>query len=94
MRRRNYKLEVIEIILAVAILVLTVILCFRSKTLTALYPVTFGLAAVLSALYALEGILYNRNRIVKKNRVIAFGIVTVALVFLTVISALTVFRRL
>lgn len=92
MRRRNYELEILEIILAVSVIVLAIILCFRSASLTVLYPITFGLAAVLSALYALEGILYNRNRIVKKNRVIVFGLITVLLLILTVLSAVTVFR--
>ena len=92
MRRRNYELEVIEILLAIAVIVLAVILCFKSASLTILYPITFGLAAVLAALYALEGILYNRNRIVKKNRVIVFGILTALLLFLTVFSAITVFK--
>ena len=92
MRRRNFELEVIEIILAVAIIVLAVILCFRSATLTVLFPITFGLAAILAALYALEGILYNRNRIVKKNRVVVFGVITVALILITVLAAMTVFR--
>jgi len=92
LRRRNYELEVIEILLAIAVIVLAVILCFKSASLTILYPITFGLAAVLAALYALEGILYNRNRIVKKNRVIVFGILTALLLFLTVFSAITVFK--
>ena len=93
MRRRNFELEIIEIILAAAIVVLAVILCFRASTLTVLFPITFGLAAILSALYGLEGIFYNRNRIVKKNRVIVFGILSAILIILTVLSAITVFGR-
>ncbi|MBO4411285.1 MAG: hypothetical protein J5794_03775 [Lachnospiraceae bacterium] len=93
MRRRNFELEVIEIILAAAVIILAVILCFRASTLSVLFPVTFALAAILSALYGLEGIFYNRNRIVKKNRVVVFGILAAILIALTVVSAITVFGR-
>ena len=79
MRRRNYEFEIIQIVLSVAIIVLAVILFFKSNELTVLFPIVFGLSAVLSVLYALEGIAYNRNRVIKKSRVVIFGILAVLL---------------
>ncbi|MBR4768855.1 MAG: hypothetical protein IK088_07755 [Lachnospiraceae bacterium] len=92
MRRRNTEIEIIEILLAAAIVVLTVVLAFRASRLTVLYPIVFGLSAVLSALYALEGVLYNRNRVMKKRRIIVFGIISVLLVALTALSVKAILR--
>ena len=90
MRRRNYEFEIIEIILAVIIIVLTVVLFFRSAELTILFPVVFALACVLTILYAFEGILYNRNRVVKKSRLIVYGFLALVLGFITYVSIRTV----
>ena len=92
MRRRNTEVEIIEILLAAAIIILTVILMFRASSLSPLYPVIFGLAALLSLLYAFEGTLYNKNRVIKKRRLIVFGIISLALIALTVISAIAISR--
>lgn len=90
--RRRYQIEVLEVVLASAIIVLSVILFFNSRELTVLFPIEFGLASVLSVLYALEGILYNRNRVVKKTRLILFGLIAAVLLFFAVISAITIAR--
>ena len=90
MRRRHYEFEMIEIALALAIVVLAVILFFRSGSLTILFPIVFGLGAVLSILYGLEGILYNRNRVVRKSRIVVFGIIAAVLILFTVLSAMTI----
>lgn len=87
MRRRNYEFEAIQILLSIAIVVLTVILFFRSAELTILFPIVFGLSCVLAILYAFEGILYNRNRVVKKSRLVLFGFLAVILGIITFISA-------
>ena len=89
-KRRSFEIEVIEILLSVAIIVLTVVLFFKSGELTILFPIEFGLAAVLSILYALEGLLYNRNRVIRKTRLIIFGILAAVLIFFTVVSAISI----
>ena len=86
MRRRNYQFEILQIIFAVAIIVLTVMLFFRSTELSILFPVVFGLAAILSLLCALEGTVYNRNRVIRKSRIVIFGILTVVLALLCYVS--------
>lgn len=88
--RRRYEFEIGQTVLSIAIVVLTVILFFRSAELTVLYPVVFGLSALLSVIYALEGILYNRNRVTKKTRLIVFGAVAAVLLLLTVVSAIII----
>ncbi len=92
MRKRNYAFETVQVLLAIAIIVLTVLLFFRASELTVLYPVIFGLSALLSAIYALEGILYNRNRVMKKSRLFVFGILAVLLAVLTCFSYKTVIQ--
>ena len=71
-------------------IVLTVVLFFRADQLSVLFPVVFGLAAVLSLFYAFEGVLYNRDRVVKKGRLAAFILIGLVLAFITVIAARTV----
>ncbi len=88
--RRNYEIEVIQVLLSVAIVALTVILFFRSDELTILFPITFGLTTVLAAIYALEGLLFNRNRVTKRSRIVVFGLITVLMGLITYISARTV----
>ena len=89
-KRRSFEIEVIEILLSVAIIVLMVVLFFKSGELTILFPIEVGLAAVLSILYALEGLLYNRNRVIRKTRLIIFGILAAVLIFFTVVSAISI----
>ena len=86
MRKRNYQFEILQVILSIAIIVLTVILFVRSSEMTILFPVVFGLAALLSLLCALEGTAYNRNRVVKKSRIVLFGILAAVLAVLTYVS--------
>ena len=61
MRRRSYLCEVIQVLLSAAVIVLTVVLFFRADQLSVLFPVVFGLAAVLSlffiSLAAVDGFL-------------------------------------
>ncbi|MBQ6679159.1 MAG: hypothetical protein IJM76_03980 [Lachnospiraceae bacterium] len=90
MRRRSYLCEVIQVLLSAAVIVLTVVLFFRADQLSVLFPVVFGLAAVLSLFYAFEGVLYNRDRVVKKGRLAAFILIGLVLAFITVIAARTV----
>ena len=90
MRRRSYLCEVIQVLLSAAGIVLTVVLFFRADQLSVLFPVVFGLAAVLSLFYAFEGVLYNRDRVVKKGRLAAFILIGLVLAFITVIAARTV----
>ena len=88
--KRRYEFEIAQILLSLVIIVMVIILAFQFSELTILYPIVFGLSAILCVIYALEGILYNRNRVVKRTRVIVFGIVAVILVFFTVISAMII----
>lgn len=92
MKRSNIEIEIIEIFLAIALAVLTVILLFRSSDLTILFPIAFGLGAILSVLYGLEGVLYNKSRVIKPARLIAFSILGALLLFFTVISAITILK--
>lgn len=90
MRRRSYICEAIQLLLCAAVIVLTVLAFFRADRLSVLFPVVFGLAAVLSLFYAFEGVLYNRDRVVRKGRLIAFILIGLVLAFITVIAARTV----
>ena len=92
MRRRSYICEGIQLILCLAVIVLTVILFFRADTLSILFPVDFGVAAFLSLFYAFDGILYNRDRVVRKGRLIAFILIAVVLALITVIAVRTVMK--
>lgn len=80
MHKRNFYFEIAQTVLSVAIIVLAALLLFLSETLPMLFPVLFGLAAVLCILYGLEGIAYNQNRVIKKRRLIFF--IVLALIFL------------
>ncbi len=86
MRKRNIQFEVLQVILSVGIIGLTVFLFFRSTELTILFPVVFGCAALLSLLSALEGTVFNRNRVVRKSRAVVFGLLTVILGLLSYVS--------
>lgn len=86
MRKRNYQFEILQVILSAAVIVLTVVLFFKSNELTILFPVVFGIAALLCLLAALEGTAYNRNRVIRKSRIVLFGILTVILGILTYVS--------
>ncbi|MBR6323287.1 MAG: hypothetical protein IKR59_10480 [Lachnospiraceae bacterium] len=86
MRKRNYQFEILQVILSAAVIVLTVVLFFKSNELTILFPVVFGIAALLCLLAALEGTAYNRSRVIRKSRVVLFGILTVILGLLTYVS--------
>ena len=79
MRRRNIQFEVFQVILSLGVIGLAVVLFFRSSDLTLLFPLVFGLAALLSLLSALEGTVFNRNRVIKKSRIVVFGILTLVL---------------
>jgi len=87
MRRRNTEIEIIELILAIGEVVCTVLLFFRHNEMLILYPIIFGIAALLSLLYALEGVLYNRSRVIKKSRLILFGLLTLLMIFLAIFSS-------
>ncbi len=86
MRRRNYQFEILEVILSIAVIGLSVVLFFRSSELTLLFPLVFGLAAILALMSALDGTVFNRNRVIKKSRIVVFGILTVLLAGLAYIS--------
>ncbi len=86
MRKRSYQYEILMVVLSAAIIVLTVLLFLRSSELTILFPVVFGLAAVLSVLSALEGIAFNKNRVVSKRRAVIFGVLALLLLVLTVVA--------
>ena len=88
--RKRYDFEIIETVLSIAIIIMAIILIFKSAELSVLYPIVFGLSAVLAVLYALEGILYNRNRVVKKTRLLIFGITAAILIVLMVVSIITI----
>ena len=79
MRRRNIQFEVFQVILSLGVIGLAVVLFFRSSDLTLLFPLVFGLAALLSLLSALEGTVFNRNRVIQKSRIVVFGILTLVL---------------
>ncbi len=86
MRRRNYQYEALEIILALGVIGCSIALFFKARELTVLYPVTFGLGSILSLLHALEGIIFKKITVVRKSRVVIFGIITLVLLFLTGVS--------
>lgn len=67
------------VLLAAAVVILTVILIFKASELTVLYPVIFGLSGLLSGIYSMEGVLYNRNRVIKRRRIWVFGIISLVL---------------
>ena len=88
--RRNYRVEAVQIILAAAIIVCAVILFFKSSELTILYPVVFGLSCILSVIYGLEGLVYNKSRVVRKSRVVIFLLLAVILAVLCFFAVRTV----
>ena len=88
--RRNYKFETVQIIMCIAIIICSIVVFFKAAELTFLYPVVFGLASLLSVIYALEGILFNRNRVVRKARAIIFFSLAVILAAVTFFAARTV----
>ena len=90
--RRNYKIEALQIFMAIAIIALSVVLFFKSTELTILYPVVFGLSSLLSVIYALEGTLFNKTRVVRKSRMAVFLVVAILLAMLSFFSARTVLR--
>lgn len=79
MRRKSYRFNVIQILLCIAIIAFSVVLFLRTDELTILFPVVFGLAGILSVLYALEGIVFNRMRVVRKGRIVLFGLIALIL---------------
>ncbi len=90
--RRNYKMEALQIIMAIAIIASSVVLFFKSTELTILYPVVFGLAALLAFIYGLEGTLFNRSRVVRRSRMVLFFIAALILAGLSFFSARTVLQ--
>ncbi len=88
--RRNYRIEAIQIIMAVAIIVLSVVLFFKSRELSLLFPVVFGLASLLCLIYAVEGIWFNKSRVTRKSRVVVFILLAVILAAICFLSARTV----
>ena len=89
--RRNYTAEAVEIILALAVIALTVVLFIKSDELTILYPIVFALAAVMCVVYALEGVLFRRNRMVRKSRIILFLIAAAILLLIAWLSLRVVY---
>ena len=79
MRRRNYQYEALEILLALGVIGCSAALFFKARELTVLYPVPFGLAAVLSLLHALEGIFFIQITVVLKILVVVFSLIAVLL---------------
>lgn len=90
--RRNYRFEILEIILAAAVVLLTAVLFFKAQELSILFPITFGLATLMSFLYVFENYKYNRNRKTRRNRMIAYSIIGLLLLVLTVGSIFVVSR--
>ena len=91
MRRRTYQFEILEIILCLVIVVCTVLLFFKANTLTVLYPVVFGASSLASFLYAFEGIWYNKDRVVRRSRLIIFLSMAVILAGVTYLSVKVIF---
>jgi len=75
------------VILALSVIALTIVLFMKPDEYTVLYPVVFGLAALTSFVYALEGVLFRKNRMVRKSRGVLFGIAGVVLLMITWLSA-------
>ena len=90
--KRNYTVEVIQVILALAVIILTVVLFIKSDELTILFPIVFGLAALMCFIYAVEGIFFNKNRMVKKGRGILFAVLGICLALVTYLSGRVVLR--
>ena len=88
--RRNYRIEAIQIIMAAAIIVLSAVLFFKSRELSLLFPVVFGLASLLCLVYAVEGIWFNKSRVTRKSRVVVFVLLAVILAVICFFSARTV----
>ena len=88
--RRNYRMEAVQVILCISIFVITVILFTKQAELTILYPIVFGLAAILSIVYALEGIVFNKGRVTKKSRFFLFMLAALVMAAFTYFSAKTV----
>ena len=86
MRKRNYQFEILQVVLSAAVIILTVVLFFKSDELTILFPAVFAIAALLCLLAAMEGTAYNRDRVIRKSRIVLFGILTVILGILTYVS--------
>ena len=86
------EVEIIEILLAAAVVVMTIVLLFQAGKRSVLYPLIFGVSALLSFLYAFEGILYNKNRVIRKRRLVIFLVIGAVLVTLTVFSILAITR--
>lgn len=87
MRRRTYEFEVIQIILSVIVLIATIFLFFKFNTHSILFPIVFGAASLLSFIHAFEGVLYNKNRVIKKTRIAGFIILALILAGITYLSA-------
>ena len=90
MRRRNYGFEVLQVLISLGIIGVTVTLFFKSRELTILFPVDFGLAALLSLLYSFEGVLFNKSRVVRKTRIVLFLLLAVVFGFCTYVALLAV----
>lgn len=90
MRKKGFPFELLEIILGIVTIVLTIILFFKSRELTILFPIVFGLGAVLSAIHALEGKLYNQSHVVEKKQMIIYFTISAVLILFMVISILTI----
>jgi len=86
MRRRHYQYEALEIIIAAGVIGCAIALFFKARELTILYPVTFGLAAVISLLHALEGVFFGKIIVIRKSRIVVFSIIAALLLALTGIS--------
>ena len=93
MRRRSYFAEILQCSLCIIIIGLTVFLFIKSETLTVLFPVVFGLGSLLSAFYAFEGVLYNRNRVVRKSRLAVYLVLAAVLALIAYLAARTIRLR-
>lgn len=86
MRRRTYEFEVIQIILSVIVIVATVFLFFKFNTHSILFPIVFSGASLLSLIHAFDGVLYNKNRVIKKSRIAGFIILSLCLAGMTYLT--------
>ena len=86
MRRRHYQYEALEILLAVGVIGCSIALFFKARELTVLYPVTFGLASILSLLHALEGGFFQKITVIRKSRAVVFSVIALVLLLLAGIS--------
>ncbi|GEM_PF-4122817 len=88
---RNFRFQILEIICAAVIIILTILLLFQAAEWPILFPIIFGLATVLSLLYLFETIKYNPNRKNRQKRIILFVILSVVALGITGASIVIIY---